>query len=247
MKPDGNTASVTLEPATTALTIDASVKVVGGTGGRISASRRDNVITVRGSVGGRSGPPREHSLVVDNPAMFTTGALRAALQAEGVKIDGQTRLAPTPPSASEVAALSSPPLAQIIGGDGPREHQHRRRAAVPRRVRALDVPDRIGGNWLGELENFLIKEGWNGADRRGRSPMGSGLSQLDRVTPRSMVQLLGYVHGAGLGPDLPQRGVLPVEGESGTPEAGTAAELCRAAISTRRPAPRTRSPRSAAS
>jgi len=43
---------------------------------------------------------------------------------------------------------------------------------------------------------------------------GSGLSQLDRVTPRSMVQLLGYVHQADWGPVF--HASLPVDGESGT-------------------------------
>jgi D-alanyl-D-alanine carboxypeptidase/D-alanyl-D-alanine-endopeptidase (penicillin-binding protein 4) len=43
---------------------------------------------------------------------------------------------------------------------------------------------------------------------------GSGLSQLDRVTARSMVQLLGYVHHADWGPVF--HAALPVDGESGT-------------------------------
>jgi D-alanyl-D-alanine carboxypeptidase/D-alanyl-D-alanine-endopeptidase (penicillin-binding protein 4) len=211
VKPDGNKASVTLEPATTALTIDASVKVVGGKGGRISASRRDNVITVRGSVGSSSGPLK-YSLVVDNPAMFTTGALRAALQAEGVKVDGQTRLGPTPANASEVAALSSPPLAQIIG-EMDRESIN---VVAELLFRAsAHSTSQIGSaeTGLANLRTFLSK-------KVGTAPTvvdvadGSGLSQLDRVTPRSMVQLLGYVHGADWGPTF--HAALPVEGESGT-------------------------------
>ena len=43
---------------------------------------------------------------------------------------------------------------------------------------------------------------------------GSGLSLLDRVTPRSMVQLLGYAHRADWGPAF--HAALPVDGESGT-------------------------------
>ncbi|HEY5060573.1 MAG TPA: D-alanyl-D-alanine carboxypeptidase, partial [Gemmatimonadaceae bacterium] len=43
---------------------------------------------------------------------------------------------------------------------------------------------------------------------------GSGLSMIDRVTPRSMVQLLGYVHNAAWGPVF--HAALPVDGESGT-------------------------------
>jgi len=211
VKPEGNKASVTLEPATTALTIDASVKVVGGKGGRISATRRDNVITVRGSVGSGSSPLK-YSLVVDNPAMFTTGALRAALQAEGVKIDGQTRLAPTPAMANEVAALSSPPLAQIIG-EMDRESINVVAELLFRASAHSSTQIGSAETGLANLRTFLSK-------KVGTAPTvvdvadGSGLSQLDRVTPRSMVQLLGYVHGAQWGPAF--HAALPVEGESGT-------------------------------
>ena len=43
---------------------------------------------------------------------------------------------------------------------------------------------------------------------------GSGLSLLDHVTPRTMAELLGYVHQADWGPVF--HASLPVEGESGT-------------------------------
>ena len=43
---------------------------------------------------------------------------------------------------------------------------------------------------------------------------GSGLSTLDRVTPRSMVQLLGYARQASWGPVL--EGSLPVAGQTET-------------------------------
>ena len=211
VKPEGNKAIVTLEPATTALTIDASVRVVGGTGGRITATRRDNTITVRGSVGSRSGPLK-YSLVVDNPAMFTTGALRAALQGIGVKIDGQTRLGPTPASATEVAALSSPPLAQIIG-EMDRESIN---VVAELLFRAsAHSPSQIGSaeTGLANLRTFLSKKVGTAASVVDVAD-GSGLSQLDRLTPRSMVQLLGYAHQAEWGPVF--HAALPVDGESGT-------------------------------
>src|SRR5438477_13081760 len=39
VKPEGGKAAVTLDPATTALPLDAAVSVVSGSSGRISASR----------------------------------------------------------------------------------------------------------------------------------------------------------------------------------------------------------------
>src|SRR4029077_16379351 len=39
VKPDGNKASVTLEPATTTIPVESSVSLTGGNGGRVGASR----------------------------------------------------------------------------------------------------------------------------------------------------------------------------------------------------------------
>jgi D-alanyl-D-alanine carboxypeptidase/D-alanyl-D-alanine-endopeptidase (penicillin-binding protein 4) len=212
-KPEGNKASVTLDPATTAIPVDGSVGLVGGSGGRIAASRRpDGTINVRGSIGARSGPLK-YSFVVDNPALFTTGALRASLQKLGITVDGQMRLGPTPPSATEVAALSSPPLAQIIG-EMDRESINIY-AELLFRAAAHASLNQVGSAETGltNLRDFLSK-------KVGTSPNvvdvadGSGLSQLDRVTARSMVQLLGYVHRADWGPVF--HAALPVDGESGT-------------------------------
>jgi D-alanyl-D-alanine carboxypeptidase/D-alanyl-D-alanine-endopeptidase (penicillin-binding protein 4) len=212
-KPDGSKASVTLDPATTAIPLDASVRESGGSGGRVAASRRpDGSIVVRGSVGAHSGPLR-YSLVVDNPALFATGALRASLQKVGITADGQTRLAATPAGATEVAAITSPPLAQIVG-EMDRESINLYAELLFRDAAhaALDEPG-SAQTGLENLRAFLSK-------KIGAAPSvvdvsdGSGLSQLDRVTPRSMVELLSYVHHAPWGPVF--HAALPVEGESGT-------------------------------
>ena len=189
------------------------MSLVGGSGGRISASRRaDGTIAVRGSIGSRSGPLK-YSLVVDSPAMFTTGALRASLQKAGVTVDGQTRLGTTPPTATEVAALSSPPLAQIIG-EMDRESINLF-AELLFRASAHAATNQVGSaeNALAHLRDFM-------SHKVGTAPTvvdvadGSGLSTLDHVTARSMVQLLGYVHQAEWGPVF--HAALPVDGESGT-------------------------------
>jgi D-alanyl-D-alanine carboxypeptidase/D-alanyl-D-alanine-endopeptidase (penicillin-binding protein 4) len=213
VKPEGGKASVTLEPPTTTIPVDASVSVVGGGGGRISASRRpDGTLSVRGSIGARSGPLK-YSLVVENPPLFVAGALRAALQKAGVTIDGQTRLGPTPATAVAVAGLSSPPLAQIIGEMDRESINIVAELLFRASARAGGAPVGSAESGLGNLRDFLSK-------KVGTSPSvvdvsdGSGLSLLDHVTPRSMVQLLGYVHQATWGPVF--HAALPVDGESGT-------------------------------
>ncbi|MDB4877148.1 MAG: D-alanyl-D-alanine carboxypeptidase/D-alanyl-D-alanine-endopeptidase [Gemmatimonadetes bacterium] len=214
VKPEGNKAVVTLEPATTTIPIDASVSLTSGSGGRISASRRsDGAIAVRGSIGARSGPLK-YSLVADNPALFTTGALRASLEKAGVTVDGQTRLGPTPATATQVAALASPPLAQIIG-EMDRESINIVAELLFRAAAhgAANNPVGSAESGLANLRDFLSK-------KVGTAPTvvdvadGSGLSLLDHVTARSMVQLLGYVHNADWGPVF--HAALPVDGESGT-------------------------------
>jgi D-alanyl-D-alanine carboxypeptidase/D-alanyl-D-alanine-endopeptidase (penicillin-binding protein 4) len=187
--------------------------VVPGSGGRISASRRaDGGIVVRGTVGARSGPLK-YSLVVDNPALFTTGALRASLQKAGVTVDGTTRLGSVAPGATEVAVVASPPLGQIIG-EMDRESINIF-AELLFRAAARSQSTQVGTaeTGLANLREFLSK-------KVGTAPTvvdvsdGSGLSLNDRVTARSMVQLLGYVHQANWGPTF--HAALPVEGESGT-------------------------------
>ena len=212
VEPNGGKAAVSLDPATTTIPIDGGVSVVGGTGGRISALHRpEQGITVRGSIGAHSGPLR-YSLVVDNPALFTTGALRAALQKQGITVDGQTRLGETPSSAVEVAAVGSPPLAQIIG-EMDRESINLYAELLFRAAAHAEGHVGSAETGLANLRDFMTKRVGTSANVVDVSD-GSGLSTLDHVTPRAMVKLLGFVHNAPWGPVFDA--ALPVEGESGT-------------------------------
>jgi D-alanyl-D-alanine carboxypeptidase/D-alanyl-D-alanine-endopeptidase (penicillin-binding protein 4) len=213
VKPNGKSAQVTLEPATTTIPVESTVRLTSGTGGRISAVRRpDGTIAVRGTIASRSGPLK-YSLVVDNPPLFAAGALRASLQAAGVKIDGATRLGTTPSDAAEVAAVGSPPLGQIVG-EMDRESINIF-AELLFRATGHATTKLVGSaeSGLANLRDFLSQKVGARASSVDVSD-GSGLSLLDRVTPRSMVQLLGYSHQAEWGPVF--HASLPVDGESGT-------------------------------
>lgn len=214
VQPNGRTAAVSLDPPTTTIPVQSSVRVVNGRYGRISASRRlDGGISVRGTIGERSGPLR-YSLVVEDPATFTTGALRAALEKAGVTVDGKVTLGVTPPHATQVATVSSPPLAEIVA-EMNRESINLYAELLFRGAARSSSTGQVGSAQAGlsTLRSFL-------ADKVGVRPIevsaadGSGLSVLDRVTPRSMVQLLGYAHAAPWGPTF--HASLPLEGESGT-------------------------------
>jgi serine-type D-Ala-D-Ala carboxypeptidase/endopeptidase (penicillin-binding protein 4) len=214
VQPDGKKADVTLDPATTAIPVHSSVRVTGGRGGRISAVRQqDGSILVRGSIGASSGPLR-YSLVVDDPASFTTGALRAALEKAGVVVDGTVTLGQTPATTTEVAALESPPLANILT-EMNRESINLFAELLFRDVAHVADSTKVGSAQTGLATlRKLLDEKIRARPQDVQVSDGSGLSVLDRVTPRSMVELLSFAHQAPWGATF--HASLPLEGESGT-------------------------------
>ena len=212
VRPEGRQASVTLEPMTTTIPVRSKVRVVGGRGGRIVARRAsDGGIDVSGSIGSSSGPLR-YSLVVDDPASFTAGALRAALQAAGITVEGTVRPGRTPEDAEKVAALRSPPLSRIVS------EMNRESINVVAELLYRDAARETAPNHTGTAETALAnmrefvekKVGANPQEIRASD--GSGLSTLDFMTPRVMIQLLGYAHKGPWSSAF--HGSLPVAGES---------------------------------
>lgn len=214
VQPDGKKASVTLDPATTALPVESTVRVTSGTGGRVDAIRSsDGIIHVRGTIGSRSAP-RRYSLVVDDPATFTAGALRASLERLGIVVDGAVRSGASPAGAVEVAKIASPPLSRIVASMN-RESINVFAELLFRSTARAVTPSEPGSasSGLAALRSFL-------AEKTYASPVavevsdGSGLSVLDRVTARAMIELLGYAHRAPWGATF--HASLPVAGESET-------------------------------
>jgi D-alanyl-D-alanine carboxypeptidase/D-alanyl-D-alanine-endopeptidase (penicillin-binding protein 4) len=193
--PSGGSAQVTLEPASTTIPVRNNVRLVGGRGGSISAVRTsDGSITVRGSIG-RSSPPRKYSLVVVNPPLFTGGALAAALKAAGVQVDGQVRIGAAPAEAKPVATLSSPPLSLLITSMNRESINIFAELLFRNAGRAAGAREGSAETGLAGLRDFLQQK-VKTDPAQVEAADGSGLSVLDRVTPRSMVQLLSYEHRA---------------------------------------------------
>ncbi|MDB4917239.1 MAG: dacC [Gemmatimonadetes bacterium] len=212
VSPAGTVAQVTLEPVTTTIPMRNNVRLVGGKGGRIVARRNnDGGIDVSGSIGSLSGPLR-YSLVVEDPALFTAGALQAALQNVGVTGSGNVRAARTPANVTKVASLGSPPLSEIVS-EMNRESINIVAELLFRDASRAAAPDGVAGAEVGlaNLRDFLSKK--VGADPQAiRVFDGSGLSTLDYLTPRTMVQLLSYAHKGPWSSAF--HGSLPVAGES---------------------------------
>ena len=208
----GKPALVTLEPSTSAIRLVANVRTRAGGGARLSFRKSgDGAIQANGSIGTRAGI-RKYVYIVEDPASFATGAFRDALIARGITVDGGIRLGKTPPTAVKVASLLSPPLASMIAAMNREsinlyaELLFRNAARGPKRdalgsvANASSLLDTFFASKVGSDTTTLVF-----AD-------GSGLSTLDRVTPRAQVQLLGYAHRAPWGPWL--HSSLPVAGDS---------------------------------
>ena len=166
---------------------------------------------VHGWVGAQS-RPRTYQVVVEQPERFAAASFRAALERRGIVVDGDVRAATAPRTAQRVTAWASPPLAQLVVTMNGESNNHFAELIFRNAARSGgDIGSAHGANET--LRSFL-------ADRVGASREsvfaadGSGLSTLDRVTPRSMVQLLGYAHDASWSEVF--KATLPVAGRTET-------------------------------
>ena len=209
VRPSTGGAVVELEPATTALPVTSTVRVVGGRGGRISAHRANGGIVVNGTIGATSAP-RRYSLVVQEPPDFAAGALAASLRKAGIEVSGGITRGATPRGASRVAEVRSLPLAHLVSYMNRESINHFAELLYRSAAREKGGQASSSGA-LDALRAFLSQRaGARPADVRVAD--GSGLSEADSITARSMVHLLSYAHRAPWGSVF--HASMPVAGES---------------------------------
>ena len=189
-------ATVTLDPATT-LPVASTVRTVAGKGARISAhTTAAGIIEVKGTIGARAGE-RAYQLVVEDPTAFCAGAFRRALQARGISVDGSTTsFAATPSSAVKVVGLQSPSIGQmldVMNGESINHYaellfRDAGRNASPNSVGSVESANKL-------LQSFMTTK-VGAAPNAVFAADGSGLSVLDKITPRALVQLLSYANSA---------------------------------------------------
>lgn len=208
----GGGVTVLLEPLTRGLTVSSTARTVPGSSARLSIRRLgDDRVMVSGTIGARGGT-RRYQLVVGDPATFTAGAFRAALEAQGIVIDGDIKVGRTPPTATVVTSLPSPSLARLVSTMNRESINHY--AELLWRDAARGADRSIEGsaeNANSTLQDFLVHKVGAASDAVTATD-GSGLSVLDRVTPRAMVQLLAHAHKAPWASAF--HASLPVAGES---------------------------------
>jgi serine-type D-Ala-D-Ala carboxypeptidase/endopeptidase (penicillin-binding protein 4) len=212
-QPNGGSASVSLDPPSSTVPVINNVRTVAGSKAAKLVIRRqaDGRVDVHGWIGSNAGS-RSYLVVVDDPPTWVAGMLRSALAAQGVTVNGQVRAGPTSPGAVNVASLTSPPLTRLAAAMN-RESINHFAELLFRDVAQVSSPDHVGSAEFGNttLRKFM-------SEKVGATPTdvsasdGSGLSTLDRVTARSLVQLLSYAHHSSWSADF--HASLPVAGES---------------------------------
>lgn len=207
-------ATVQFEEALYGIPIHSTVTVRDGSRGasvRVWQDTTEDRFRVHGWIGALS-PPRTYRVVIEQPERFAAASFRAALERRGIVIDGGVRADVAPRAAARVTAWASPPLAQLVVTMNGESNNHFAELLFRNAARAADgVGSATAAN--DALRTFL-------ADRVGTAPDavfaadGSGLSTLDRVTARSMVQLLGYAQNAPWGQVF--QTTLPLAGRTET-------------------------------
>ena len=211
-QPNGS-ASVTLDPPSSTVPVINNMRTVAGSKAAKLSIRRlpDGRIDVRGWIGSKAGS-RSYLVVIDDPAPWVAGTLRSALLAQGVTVTGQVRTGAASANAVTVASLASPPLARLAAAMN-RESINHFAELLFRDVAQVNSPDRVGSAEFGNtvLKKFMTDK-VGAASNDVTATDGSGLSTLDRVTARSLVQLLSYAHRSSWSADF--HASLPVAGES---------------------------------
>ncbi len=185
-----NDNSITLKATATGFAFDPPVPYFTvktqfnpGERTRVSARRQPGSmeITLKGTL--KEGATYENDFAVEDPALFAALAFRAALEAEGITVQGQTRArheAVATLESVELARRESPPLTQL-----------------------LQVVDKVSQNLHAELvrraaeRKQSMDEFLNAVqidpDKETYLHDGSGLSRQNLISPRAVVALLKHM------------------------------------------------------
>jgi len=154
----------------------------------------------------------DQKTLVPDPALAAGNALTAALNALGVSV-GRVVKGRAPGGSAEVARVESPTVAEIV------DFTNRYSINYNAEILLKDIGASFGGRGSTAAGVGVVKSTMRalGVSTRGLVMYdGSGLSVLDRVTPRTVAGLLEKIlTNQGPGSDA-LRGSIPVAGEPGT-------------------------------
>lgn len=185
---EGRPPAVRLDPFTDAVRIDnRATTSAPGTEPGLSVRREHGGqrVLVTGSVPAGSGPVEEFISVPD-PSAYAADVFTRALAAHGVSVSG-TAAAPVPEDARTLAARDSMPLRELLVPFLKLSNNGHAEVLVKSMGRAA----RGAGSWEAGIEVLGEKLDDLGVDSRAlRMVDGSGLSEMDSVTPGQLVSVL---------------------------------------------------------
>jgi D-alanyl-D-alanine carboxypeptidase/D-alanyl-D-alanine-endopeptidase (penicillin-binding protein 4) len=144
-----------------------------------------------------------NDLAVDDPALYAALAFRHVLLEEGIRVDGGAEcrhLAPPQPETIELARRDSPPLLQVL--QVVNKVSQNLHAEMVLRAASAKMP----------FADFLKLAGVDEKDSNFED--GSGMSRLNLVTPKAVVQLLRFMDKQGQLETF--RDLLAIGAEDGT-------------------------------
>jgi len=131
----------------------------------------------------------DQTKIASSPALFAARKLRDALENRGVEVDGRVVYRSAPDGAFEIARATSPPLGEIVGwvnrwsANHPAELLLKGLGATFRGEGSTDAGRRVVKRAL--RDSRIDIDGYRLED-------GSGLSLLDRMTPRMVAGILRW-------------------------------------------------------
>ena len=211
----GDAARITTDPETAGLAVRNEVRTVGAGHTRVRFEHSADGILVTGTARrGRAGV--ERLLPVVDPANYAAAALRAAMEARGIRVHGQTRSgARAGQGARIVAEHLSPPLSELVTVTN--QVSHNLFAEVLLKTLGRAVAGEGSFEAGARVVERFVADGERSGTRGLRVVDGSGLSRPNRATAGGVVSLLERMW----------RGDLADEFVASLPVAGSASGLRR--------------------
>ncbi len=186
----GEEPSLSLEPSSEYLKLAPGAQTVTAAGEPgIYRYLGRNTVALTGPIA--VGKTVERKITVRDPALYAGTLLKIALEKAGIAVAGGVQRGKTPVGAHELTSIDSPPLSTLIA----RINKNSDNNFAEILLRDISMVREEIGSRRGSVK--LIDE-WVGSF--GGDPLaflmydGSGLSRMDSVTPRLLVQLLRHMH-----------------------------------------------------
>lgn len=175
-----------------------------------------NLVIVRGAIAADSQPVTLEGITMEDPARYCGTVLAQLLEEAGVRVEGEVRHGTLPTVHQVLHERRSPPLAEILPPFLKPSSNHIGEQVIHTVVAELTARRGSGEGEAPSVESVardLVRQAGGDPDSI-RAVDGSGLSRLNLVTPRALVQLLRYARNRPYAEVF--AAALPVAGRDGT-------------------------------